>query len=157
MELIEPSILEIKLFISELDYQDEWFPVDPGYLMSNLIGKGLFIRGIKKDSKVSAIGISQISRPFLHSKLKSLNLIYYQSLLKGYSAVKSLELYHYAMLKYALDNRIPFCTSSSIDNNHEIFLRVLRKNGWTLRGRTAVYRVLPQEATRLVTGKPLEG
>jgi hypothetical protein len=96
--------------------------------------------GVYKDNVLSGWLLALVSTPFLHSKEKVLSQVYYHTSLTGRDAVQAVYGVHRAMLAHAAHHRIPWVKSSSYLDSNNTFLRILEKDGWTIRGSMAMKR-----------------
>lgn len=136
---------EIRQFESiSKDYQDTSFPIDYKYAIlntSNLVKKGAFCRVIELDNSMIAVGLAIDCQPYIYSKESALQQIFYhvKSDLSMSKKIRAFKLFHQEMIKYATIFNIRHCISSSLLDNYPLFLEILRKEGWVIRGPTAVW------------------
>ena len=125
-------------------YKDPLFPPDEKYFFKNILRlwqSGASVKVVLKDKLIVSWGCIVISAPYLHSREVEASQMYYQTLLEGISAVKSLRMYHAEIIKFARKHKVSKCTTSSIMDSQETFYRILEKDGWKRRGCFMVYNL----------------
>jgi hypothetical protein len=136
--------------IAEANNTDPYFLGERSYFEKNLmkvIQRGALFKVILMNNEIVAWGCAVIGAPYLHTREQEVSQMYYQTKLKGFSAVKALRLYHKSMIEYAEKNGIEKCVSTSIMDTQETFYRILEKDGWVRRGCTMVYKLPKKNPT----------
>ena len=123
-------------------YSDPLFPIDSEYAVKNawqLIKSGAMNKVIEHDGQIVAFGLASVCSPYFHSRDREVQQTYYQTFVRGVTAVKALVCFHKTMIDYAATYRINKCTTSSIMDSQDTFYRILEKEGWIRRGCIMVY------------------
>lgn len=94
---------------------------------------------IMEDDGRFAGWVAAHDNPFmLYSAVKSLNLLFYHSNLKGYKAAKMLLEVHRDMLNFAISQKLEAVTSGSMQRNNNVFERILIKDNWIDYGHVLI-------------------
>lgn len=144
--------------------QEQIITVDPETAMNNAVSMfnsgAMFLVAIL-DNKIIAWIVATTTPASMHSKEKCLSQMYYHSKVDGALAVRAMRLCHAAMVQYAAERGIPLVKSGSYLQNSSVFTRILKAEGWTVIGDTAIRRVparTPPEGSRLlVRCRPVAG
>jgi hypothetical protein len=101
---------------------------------------GQFIRVMEDEDEIVGWLVCDVSvSKFAH--YRTINQQFYTSIFKGISAAKAVLCAHGEMIKFAEENRIPYCiTQGSHMDPTRVMVRILEKRGWQSRGHIAVWR-----------------
>jgi hypothetical protein len=121
--------------------EDGFVKADREFFWNNMITSarsGACMISLYKDETLIGWMMALEGRPFMHSKDRVLSQNYFHSEATGRTAVEAILRGHRLMLDEAKRRRLPWAMSSSYLDTNKTFLRILEKDGWTIRGGIAM-------------------
>jgi hypothetical protein len=119
-------------------------PVDRTLAWENLKHRWLskeYVMCVEDKGKIVGWFNGFINTPYPHSRVKALSLSYIHTSLKGFKAVRLIQVVHQAAIEYAKTNKCYCVSSSSILDTYEVFNRILAKEGWIQYGCIMSYKI----------------